>query len=256
MFEKGIMKYVEEDRRIIATGMAWIYKRVLYLLCILELIIVDAMCGFKWRIYAIVRILLVNGNGRTTFTTSMRQTLTCLLLITTFACFGTTTKVTRIIDGDTFETETGEKVRLIGINAPEISDLYGTEAKQYLSDLIENKTVDLQADNLSNDKDRYQRLLRYVILDGVDINKKMISDGLVFAYLKYKFTKSIDYEQAQIQARETNKGIWGDSKNETIIKEQEKKEMNFWQDLSLKAYVVSSLVIILLLVGLFTYLKK
>jgi len=32
MFEKGIMKYVEEDRRIIATGMACIFKRFLYLL--------------------------------------------------------------------------------------------------------------------------------------------------------------------------------------------------------------------------------
>ncbi len=85
--------------------------------------------------------------------------------------------MTRIIDGDTFETETGEKVRLIGINAPEISDIFGQEAKQYLSDLIENKIVELQSDNISNDRDRYQRLLRYVILDGVDINKKMVSDG-------------------------------------------------------------------------------
>lgn len=186
----------------------------------------------------------------------MRQTITYILLLTTFVCFGTTTKVTRIIDGDTFETEAGEKVRLIGINAPEISDIFGQKAKQYLSYLIENKTVDLQADNISNDRDRYQRLLRYVILDGVDINKKMVSDGFAFAYLKYKFSKSIDYEQAQLEARETNKGIWGDSKKETIIKEQEKKETPFWKDLSPKAYFVGSLVIILLLVGLFTYFKK
>jgi micrococcal nuclease len=105
----------------------------------------------------------------------MRQTITYILLLMTFVCFGTTTKVTRVIDGDTFETDTGEKVRLIGINAPEISDIFGQEAKQHLSDLIENKTVDLQTDNISNDRDRFQRLLRYVILDGVDINKKMVS---------------------------------------------------------------------------------
>ena len=186
----------------------------------------------------------------------MRQTITYILLLTTFVCFGTTTKVARIIDGDTFETETGEKVRLIGINAPEISDLLGLEAKQYLADLIENKTVDLKSDNISNDRDRYQRLLRYVILGGVDINKKMVSDGFAFAYLKYKFSKSIDYEQAQLKARETNKGIWGDSKKETIIKEQEKKETSFWKELSPKVYFVGSLVFILLLVGLFTYFKK
>ena len=176
--------------------------------------------------------------------------------MTTFVCFGTTTKVTRVIDGDTFETETGEKVRLIGINATEISDIFGQEAKQYLSDLIENKTVDLQTDNISNDRDRYQRLLRYVILDGVDINKKMVSDGYAFAYLKYHFSKSTDYEQAQILSREVNKGIWGDSKKETIINEQEKKETTFWQDLSPKAYLVGSLVLILSLVGLYSYSQK
>jgi micrococcal nuclease len=176
--------------------------------------------------------------------------------MTTFVCFGTTTKVTRIIDGDTFETETGEKVRLIGINAPEISDIFGQEAKQYLSQLILDKNVELQSDNISNDRDRYQRLLRYIIVDGIDINKKMVSDGFAFAYLKYHFSKSNDYEQAQLEARETNKGIWGDSKKETIIKEQEKKETSFWKDLSPKAYFVGFLVIILFLVGLFTYFKK
>lgn len=186
----------------------------------------------------------------------MRQALIYILFLTTFVCFGTTTKVKRIIDGDTFETETGEKVRLIGINAPEISDIFGQEAKQYLSDLIENQTVDLQSDNISNDRDRYQRLLRYVILDGVDINKKMVSDGFAFSYLKYNFSKSSDYEQAQNQAKETNKGIWGDSKKETIINEQEKKEISFWQDLSPKAYFVGFLVIVLLFLGIYSYLKK
>ena len=186
----------------------------------------------------------------------MRQTITYILLLTTFVCFGTSTKVTRVIDGDTFETETGEKIRLIGINAPEISDIFGQEAKQYLSDLIQNKNVDLQTDNISKDRDRYQRLLRYIILDGVDINKKMVSDGYAFAYLKYHFSKSTDYEQAQILSREANNGIWGDSKKETIINEQEKKETTFWQDLSPKAYFVGSLVLILLLVGLYNYFKK
>jgi endonuclease YncB( thermonuclease family) len=63
------------------------------------------------------------------------------MTLTTLVCFGTTTKVTRIIDGDTFETETGEKVRLIGINAPEISDIFGQEAKQHLANLIDQKQL-------------------------------------------------------------------------------------------------------------------
>jgi len=171
----------------------------------------------------------------------------------TFVCFGTITKVTRVIDGDTFETESGDKVRLIGINAPEISDLYGSEAKQFLSNLVENKTVDLQNDNISKDRDKYQRLLRYVILDGVDINKKMISDGFAFAYLKYKFIKSTEYEQNQLEARQNNKGIWGESKMETKINEEEIKETSFWQSPLPKGFFLGILVSILLFVGLFSY---
>jgi micrococcal nuclease len=186
----------------------------------------------------------------------MRQIISCILLIATYVCSGSPVKVTKIIDGDTFETEIGQTVRIIGINAPEISDIFGQESKGYLSDLIVNRTVDLQSDNISNDTDQYHRLLRYVMLDGVDINKKMISDGFAFAYLKYRFTKSKEYEQAQIQARETNAGIWGDSKKENIITEQEKKEVGFWKDISPKAYFVGSLVLILLLIGLYTYFKK
>lgn len=186
----------------------------------------------------------------------MKQIFTFLIILTTVFCYSNTIKAVRIIDGDTFETETGEKVRMIGINAPEISDIFGQEAKQYLSDLIYNKVVELQTDNISKNRDRYQRLLRYVIIDGIDINKKMISDGFAFAYLKYHFSKSNDYEQAQIQAKETNKGIWGNSQSETIIKEQKNEENSFWQSLSPKAYFISSMVFILLLIGFYSYFKK
>jgi micrococcal nuclease len=185
----------------------------------------------------------------------MKQSIICILLLSTFVCFGTTYKVTRVIDGDTFETDSGEKVRLIGINAPEISDIFGQEAKIYLSDLIANKNVVLEPDNLSNNRDRYNRILRYVILEGVDINKKMVSEGFAFAYLKYKFSKLREYENAQLEANETNKGIWGFSKKE-IIKEQEKKEIAFRKALTPKGYIVGSLVIILFLVGLFSYFKR
>jgi micrococcal nuclease len=186
----------------------------------------------------------------------MRLKITYLLLFSTFVCFGTSIRVTRIIDGDTFETETGEKVRLIGINAPEISDMFGEEAKQYLSELIENKTVNLQSDNISKDRDQYQRLLRYVILDGVDINKKMVSDGFAFAYLKYHFSYSREYKLAQIEAREANKGIWGNSNKETNIKVQENKETTLRYDFSPKAYFIGSIILLLISFGFYNYFKK
>ena len=154
----------------------------------------------------------------------MRQTITNILLLTTFACYGTTTKVTRVIDGDTFVTETGEKVRIIGINAPEISDIFGQEAKQHLANLIDQKIIDLQPDNISNDRDNYSRLLRYVILDGTDINKQMLLDGFATAYLKYNFSKSEEYRQAQLTASKENVGMWGNGNRNEILKQQKDKE--------------------------------
>jgi micrococcal nuclease len=164
--------------------------------------------------------------------------------------------VVRVIDGDTFETENGEKVRLIGINAPEISDFYGQEAKNYLMSIVQNKIVELKTDNTSNDRDRYNRLLRYVFLGGVDINKKMISDGFAFAYLKFHFDKSDEYEKTQIISRELNKGIWGNSKKETNNFEKQQFDNSIWTNLSIKTYIVGSLVFLLLFVGLYSYIKK
>lgn len=188
--------------------------------------------------------------------TQMKLILTCLFLLLTFVCFATTAKVVRIIDGDTFETDSGDKVRLIGINAPEISDIFGPEAKQYLTDLIFNKVVDLQPDDMNKDRDRYHRLLRYVILDGVDINEKLVSEGFAFAYLKYGFSKSLEYERAQREARESNKGIWGDSSMEANTNEQAKNELSNLIGVSPRVYVVGSLLVFLLGLGFYAYFKK
>ncbi len=185
----------------------------------------------------------------------MRQTITYILLLTTFVCFGTTTKVTRVIDGDTFETETGEAVRLIGINTPEISDIFGQEAKQHLTDLIYGKTIDLQTDNISKDRDRYSRLLRYVILDGIDINKKMILDGFAFAYLKYQFEKSSEYKEAQLSASEQNKGMWGNKKIDEKIEKQDYKRGAPHPLLSKEIFIISVLIL-LFLIGIYYYFKR
>ena len=130
-------------------------------------------------------------------------------------------KVLRIIDGDTFEIGKGEKVRMIGINTPEESDIYGFEATNYLSDLILGKEINLIPDQESKDRDRYGRLLRYTFIDSIDINKKMIEDGFAFAYLKYKFTKKDEYRNAQLSAQNSGFGIWGKSPKETNLNKKE-----------------------------------
>lgn len=196
---------------------------------------------------------IVSGNGKKT---EMRLTVTIILFLTTTLCFGQNSKVIRVIDGDTFETEDGEKVRMIGINAPELSDIFGIEAKEHLKELIEHKDVILVPGKISKDKDVYQRLLRYVYYESEDINKKMIEDGFAFAYLKYKFEKSSEYENAQLESKANYNGIWSNDSN-AINKKPEKDKKSFdFKDLPTKTYLVATLLFILIVIGLIYYFKK
>ena len=121
------------------------------------------------------------------------KNLLLLLLFIPLVSFGQDTKVIRIIDGDTFEIENGDKVRMIGIDAPELKDNNGLESKNHLKFLIENKYVSLIKDEKNKNKDFFGRLLRYVYLNNYDVNLKMIEDGYANVYTKFKFTKSKEY---------------------------------------------------------------
>ncbi len=119
-------------------------------------------------------------------------------------------RVDRVVDGDTFRLENGQRVRLIGINAPELDTPFGDASKRYLQQLIEGKTVELQEDGISNREDQYGRLLRYVILDGEDINEKMVRDGYAYAFLRYDFDKRREYKESETTAKQQGLGLWGE----------------------------------------------
>lgn len=86
--------------------------------------------------------------------------------------------VTRIIDGDTVVIE-GESVRLLGIDADERGDPCYKAAKERLEELVLNKEVLLEPDR--EDKDMYGRYLRYILLDGENINLQLVEEGLAVA---------------------------------------------------------------------------
>jgi micrococcal nuclease len=172
-----------------------------------------------------------------------------ILILIPLICYSSNVVVKKIIDGDTFQTDAEETVRLIGINAPEISDIFGREAKNHLSNLILGKVVYLGLDEISKERDQYNRLLRYVMLDTIDINKKMIDDGFAFAYLKYKFNKSGEYERSQIYASQNNFGIWENTKdqNPTTLKPSE----NINKGISPKLIVLSISILLLIIIGFY-----
>lgn len=82
-------------------------------------------------------------------------------------------KVVAIIDGDTFKLENKQTIRLASIDAPEINNCYGQEAKQALSQLILNKRVVL----LEPYTDIYRRVVALVVSDGQIINEVMVRNG-------------------------------------------------------------------------------
>lgn len=179
-----------------------------------------------------------------------KQFIITLLILSSNYVFGE--QVIRIIDGDTFELLSGKKVRMIGINAPEKSDIFGKDATEKLSKFILNKDIILTKDPMSNDTDRYGRLLRYVTLNSVDINKKMIEDGFAFAYLKYQFTKKNEYRNAQIKSQQSNKGIW-----KTPLKEINKKSVgDNTLPISKNLIILLIGIIALILVGLKVLITK
>jgi micrococcal nuclease len=70
--------------------------------------------------------------------------------------------VLRVIDGDTLELVGGERVRLIGVDAPEPGRPGALEATHFVRERVEGRTVWLEADGAN--RDRFGRLRRYVWL--------------------------------------------------------------------------------------------
>jgi micrococcal nuclease len=86
--------------------------------------------------------------------------------------------VYEVIDGDTFRVDIdGQyyKVRLIGIDSPEYYEDHYNDATILLDKLIYGKDVELFID--TNNTDQYDRLLRYVLVDGLFVNYEMVSNG-------------------------------------------------------------------------------
>lgn len=127
--------------------------------------------------------------------------------------------VTRVIDGDTFEVKIGgktETVRALGIDTPETVDprktvqCFGKEASNKTKELLLGKKVRLLGDSTQSNRDKYNRLLRYVYLpNGIFFNQWMIQTGYAHEYtyiVPYKFQKK--FKDVEKKARIGEKGLW------------------------------------------------
>lgn len=124
-----------------------------------------------------------------------------------------TTLVTKVIDGDTIEIESGQKVRYIGIDTPETVDprkalqCFGKEASEQNKKLVLGKVVKLVRD--VSETDKYGRLLRYVYLGNNFINQTLVAEGFARATSYPPDIKFQDlFANAEKKARENNLGLW------------------------------------------------
>ena len=124
--------------------------------------------------------------------------------------------VVKVIDGDTITVDAGgkkETVRLIGVDAPETGakkECFSKEAEESVKNILSDVSIELEEDESQNDRDKYGRLLRYIILkDGSNFNKTLIREGSAREYTyktAYKYQK--EFKNAENEARKAKKGLW------------------------------------------------
>jgi len=123
--------------------------------------------------------------------------------------------VSRVVDGDTIELQSGDKVRYLLVDAPETTsgknDCYGAEAVAFNASQVDGKQVFLQYDE-AECKDRYGRLLAYVTPSGgKEVNKALVEQGLACVLYIPPAGKSRETEFKDLEsvAKTNRTGLWG-----------------------------------------------
>ncbi len=124
-------------------------------------------------------------------------------------------QVARVVDGDTITVRVGrrvEKVRLIGLDAPEVAkrECFAAQATTRLRSLVQGRSVRLGRDASQADRDRYGRLLRHVSLaNGRLAAELMIEGGFAREYtFAAAYPQQARYRAAQGRAARAKRGLW------------------------------------------------
>jgi micrococcal nuclease len=126
--------------------------------------------------------------------------------------------VTQVIDGDTILLENGERVSLIGVDAPEIKyttkavSAMAKESAAFARKLVEGKRVKLEFDptnRIRNHKDNRKRTLAYIFLeDGTFLNAQMIKHGYGFTIPGFVHKYQSEFRRLEQEARLNKRGLW------------------------------------------------
>jgi len=123
--------------------------------------------------------------------------------------------VTKVIDADTIDVQLSSgpiRIRLYGIDAPERSQPWGSEATEFLSGKILNQTVELEP----LQQDRYERMIAIVHKGDVNVNTELVRLGHAWAFRKYLKRADTDYCNFEAEARTAKRGLWSLPRDERI----------------------------------------
>ena len=133
-----------------------------------------------------------------------------LLLCCSCAAAADTVRVVKVHDGDTVHCLRGDnvtlKVRLQGIDAPELGQPFGKASRERLAELVMRKDVVLH----EHGKDKFGRTLGWLEVGGADVAAQMLADGLAWHYVKYDHSQTL--AEAEQSARAAKRGLWADAK--------------------------------------------
>jgi len=122
--------------------------------------------------------------------------------------------VRAVIDGDTIDVASVGRVRLLGIDAPEIghglasSAPFAEEAKERLTSLLLHRWIRLEQD--AEKLDAYNRHLAYVMTeDGQFVNALLVREGLARVSARSALARLDELTRAEREAQQSRRGIWG-----------------------------------------------
>ena len=118
--------------------------------------------------------------------------------------------VVSVHDGDTLRAidpqKVEHKVRLSGIDAPELGQPFGRVARDRLRELALRQQVAVQV----HDQDRYGRDLATLEAGGEDLNRQLVAEGLAWHFTRYSDDARL--AAAEAEARAAGRGLWADPK--------------------------------------------
>ena len=121
-------------------------------------------------------------------------------------------EIIKVYDGDTitlYANHTKYKIRLYGIDAPELNQSFGKQSQENLQNMCK---IGSEAIVEIKSRDKYNRLVGILSCDSINANKKQLESGYAWAYTEYipNIQEKLEYNSLQQEARASNLGLWSE----------------------------------------------